>query len=68
MSVRVVWEGAEVRRRVLTQSCNLCDAMPGCRCVTKTGRPAHHWHAVRWYAAVRAGAVPVFYQNGEPLP
>jgi hypothetical protein len=36
------------------------------RCITKSGRPAGYWHVLRWYAAVRAGLVPVYYVNGEP--
>ncbi len=67
MTVKTVWEGEEVKRRVLSFSCNRCGAGQGERCVTKSGHQRYTgWHALRWYSAVRAGLVPVFEENGEP--
>ena len=61
----LIYEGAEVRRRIMTLPCNRCGVRPGEECVTKSGRRATHWHALRWYAAVRAGLVPVMHVDGE---
>jgi hypothetical protein len=68
MSIKVIWEGAEVRRRVLSCACPRCGAGQTERCITKTGQRHHHWHAARWYQSIRAGLVPVFCEDGEILP
>jgi hypothetical protein len=67
MTTRMVWEGRQVNRRVLSLECFKCRAAPGEQCQTKTGQIASHHHALRWYAAQEAGLVPIIYEAGEPL-